>query len=416
MRHWTILLLLLLFGCEAEISEELQKERIPPQVNFSNHFSLQLADSLSIPLPKGIPNYLGLTDVLEEDKWYYYKFAPNKIAKVNLQEGTVDSIVLPKDFIDGNLLSICRIGKDSVLLTHDLPAALILVAEKKNASYLYLPKIDFETNNTTFTSLSNSLPADESNFLLDHSSLHYEADKKQVYLGLQPYDAYRNPGFEKSQRVAVFDLKKEEWKKTFASPEGMLKFRGKGSYSYMMSQKTVLVKGDTTFVNYTNDHCIYYYIGGEYAGKFPHISRQSKQLHLPLTPTEADDPEKIKYYTHAAPRYSSFHYHEKLRLYSRLYFDQQDPMDESGRYKARNLFRDVYVSFLDENFQHVGEFKFPNGSIPFRGAKALSDGFIVFDPRHPSNSQLDLKQVYKIKPIENLNQQEYAKISEASSL
>jgi len=157
------------------------------------------------------------------------------------------------------------------------------------------------------------------------------------------------------------------------------------------------------FVSYTNDHYVYYYQNGKYLGKFPHISSQSKKLFLPVDSEQMQDVEQLKKYVGAAPKYSGFHYHKDFKLYSRLYFDQQDPMYENGKYKPTNLYRDVYAIFLDENFNHVGEFKFANGSLELLGAKPLSDGFAIYSTSHndldSTNNFFKLKYIYKIKSI-----------------
>ncbi|MEM9920203.1 MAG: DUF4221 family protein [Bacteroidota bacterium] len=396
-----LFLLLFLTACQEDYSEALQQESIPPNVQFTNDFTLELTDSLSIPLPQGIPNYLGLTDVLSGDSLFYFKYASNKIAKVDIVNARVDSIILPPKIVTGNILSICVIGKDSILLTQDMPQSLILVKERKSAKIIYLPKINFTNDNEIFSKHTAALNDREGNFLLDYSSLAYDAKNKLVYLGLQAYDAYSFNGFENSERMATFDLATKEWKDIYAAPEGMLKLRADKTYGYLMSQKKMLLKGDTVFANYTNDHHIYYYQKGQPLGKFPHVSSQSKKLFLPMDAEAAEDVETLKKYTHAAPSYSSFYYHEKLKLYSRLYFDQQEPFDASGKYKPRNLWRDVYVTFLNEQFEHVGEFKFPNGSVPFNGAKPLADGFLLFDVRQKTADQLGLKYVYTIKPVDH---------------
>jgi hypothetical protein len=400
MKKFLLILFILILGCKEEYSEKLVELQKPPaySIQSSKQFTLQPEDTLNISLPEGIPNYLGLTNAIHQDSLYYFAYKKHKIAKVNLVTEILDTINIPEKLVSGNLRSVCRLASDTLLLAQDYPAKLFLITGTK-ITQITLPKIDFNTSNEAFNRKSKSLLEDEVNFLVDFKNLVYEADKKLLHIGLQPVDAFYAEGFENSERIAVFSLEDREWKYSYAPPEGMLRYRGNKTYGYEMSQKYIFLKRDTVFVNYWNDHYIYYYRNGEYLGKFPHSGKQAKDLFLPFDLEAMNDAENLKMFKYAAPKYSGFFYHDKLKLYSRLYFDQQDPIDESGKYKPGDLLRDVYAIFLDENFEYVGEYKFPIGTIAFTGVEPLSDGFLIFDINATDQSKYGLKFRYKIVPV-----------------
>lgn len=395
----------IVMACNKNYQENSLDELITPpnEVAFSNIYTLELADSLNIPLPKDIPTYPGLSDFMANDSTYYFSYENHKVAKVNTEHATIDSIVIPESSISGTIISVHSIDTDSLLLIQNKPASLILVNEDKKIEFFKLPKINFKTSNKRFNSISQSLTKDQTNFLLDYNNLYYDAKNQLVHIGIQPYDAFLVKGFENNARIGAFSLKDKGWKYTYAPPEGMMKYRGDKTYSYLMSKKNMLLKNDTMFVSYINDHNIYYYRNGNYLGKFFHVSSKSKKLFLPVDLEYAKDMEKMKKYTHAAPKYGAFYYHKKVKLYSRLYFDQQEPLDDQGKYRPMNLFRDVYAIFLDENFNHVGEYKFPKGSVEFVGAKPLTDGYLIYSTVHNDVDSLDiafkLKYIYKIEPL-----------------
>jgi len=403
MKNLCILYLCLLsIGCTEQINADLIKERLPPsEINFTNEFSLQLKDSLQIPLPNEIPPYFEFADFLSGDSLYYFSYSKNNIAKVNLLDKTISPISIPENLITKKIKSIYPINEDSILVTQEQPSMLFLITKDSTNSF-QLPKINFRTSNEDFYSMSRSLSVGQANFILDYRNLFYDSKTKNVHIGLQPYDAYDQPGFEDSGRIAIFNLRLKKWELVYAPPEGMMKFRGDKTYSFQMSSKKMLLKNDTVFVSYTNDHNVYYYTDGKYLGKFPHISNNSKKLFLPLDKKRLEDPEEIKQYAGAAPKYSGFHYHESVKLYSRIYFDQQEPLNENGTYKPAHLFRNVYAIFLDQEFNHVGEFKFPFGGLEFLGAKPLSDGYAVFSTTYNDRDTMDstfkLKYIYKIIP------------------
>ena len=398
MKRGLVIFLMLLVGCKKEYSEALVELQKPPPIERVNKFTLQLEDTLQISLPKTIPNNLSLINTIFQDSIYYYKYGKNNFAKVNLVTATVDSVIIPSQLVTGNLRAICQIAPDTIVVSQDIPAKLFLVT-KKELTEINLPKLNFTTTNKTFESLSQSIPEEEANYLLDFKNLHYQKDKKLLHIGIQPIDAFFAEGFENSHRIGVFDLQSKKWVATYAAPEGILKNRGNKTFGYGMSQKYMLLKNDTVFVNYRLDHFIYYYKNGTYLGKFLHTSRVSKDIYLPFEVAEMDDPEFLKQYKYATPKYGGFYYHKKLKLYSRLYFDEQDPIDENGRYKPGDLLRDIYAVFLNEKFEPVGEYKFPNGSIAYIGVAPQPDGYLVFDINATDQTKYGLKYRYKIVPV-----------------
>ena len=398
MKRGLFIFLTLLVGCKKEYNETLIELQKPPVIERVNKFTLQLQDTLQISLPATIPNNLSLIYEIHQDSIYYYTYGKHKFAKVNLAKSTVDSIVIPSHLVTGNLRAICQIAPDTVVVTQDFPAKLFLIA-KKEVTEISLPKLTFTTTNKSFKSLSETLPEEEANFLIDFKNLHYQKDKRLLHIGIQPIDAFLVEGFENSERIGVFDLQSKKWVETYAAPEGILKNRGNKTFGYRMSQKYMLLKNDTVFVNYRNDHFIYFYKNGNYLGKFPHTSSVSKEMYLPFEIAEMDDPEFLKQYKYATPKYGGFYYHKKLKLYSRLYFDEQDPIDENGRYKPGDLLRDVYAVFLNEKFEAVGEYKFPNGSIAYIGVAPMADGYLVFDINATDQTKYGLKYRYKIVPV-----------------
>jgi len=403
---YLVVLCLLIISCKEQYSAQLIAASKPPHISRSgNSYTLKLTDSLTIPLPKGVPPYFEYSNFLYNDSLYYFSYANHKLGVVDIVNERVDSIILPKDLISGDILSINVINKDSILMIQDNTERLILIKNFKDFETILLPKIDFTNSDLDFQRLTSTLADDQANFLVDYRNLEYDPRQKLVHIGLQPLDAYISEGFEESERIAAYDLSTQKWDFFYAPPKGMMKHRGSKSFSYPMSQKNIFLKGDTMFVSYVNDHYVYYYQDGDYKGRIPAISTSAKDMFLPLATKDLEDVEDIKSYMGSAPKYGMFHFHSKLKLYSRIYFDQQEFIDANGRYKPMHLFRDVYAILLDEEFNHVGEFKFPYGSMEFLGAEPMSDGFALFATKHNDrdslNSTFKLKYIYKIDPIHN---------------
>ena len=338
---------------------------------------------------------------MENDSIYYFKYEANKIAKINLLSSKVDSLILPKEIITGSIHSINILNKDSIILVQDNPQSLILIKEGEASEISILPKISFTCKNDMFNRYSNTLANDEGNYILDYTHTYYDEVNQSIHIGIKPFMACDNKGFEKTERMGIFSMKSKKWEHIYAPPKGMLRYKGDKTFTYYLSQKRTFAKKDTLFISYFNDHYIYYYKNGIYLGKFPHSSQHAKKMFLPVNSSYTDDEENRKKYTYAAPKYGNFYYHKKVKLYSRLYFDQQEPLDSKGKYKHPELLRDIYVVFLDEQFRHVGEYKFPKGSITFNSCKPTSDGFLLFDMNYTANSKKEfgLKYKYKIVPV-----------------
>ena len=407
MRSFLILAFcVLLLGCDHEYSRQLLEASKPPaEVVFSQKYTLKAADTLSVPLPEGIPSYSAFSDCMESDSLYYFSYDKHKMARVHLLAGKIDSVLLPKQLVSGNITAMTVINSDSVLFVQDQPARLLLLKEGAEIELFDLPKINFNTSHEVFNRISKSLPSTQTNFSVDNTNMLYDAQNQLVHIGLQPLRAYDKAGFENSARIGAYSLKSKKWVHWYAPPEGMMKYRGDKTYFYALSQKHMAKKGDTVFVGYSNDHYVYYYRNGSYLGKFPHTSSASKQLFLPVDVSYSSNVEKMKEYMIAAPKYGAFNYHKTAKLYSRLYFDKQAPFDDQGKYNPHNLFRNVYAVFLDEDFNPVGEYLFPKGGVEYVGAKATSTGFVLFSTLHNNidtlNTVFKLQYVYNITPVTN---------------
>jgi len=380
---------LLALGCQEKISDELLAySKVPKGIAFAQHYTLQLTDSLDIPLHSDIPAYdPGMDYVVENDSLYYFIDEKNRIVKLNLFTSAMDVIDVPLPEGTGDLTAICHPAAEKFILLQEFPERII-IKEGNDVQYHNLPKIDFPSTNKTFNDLSKRFREDEANYITDYGNLHYDSENYQLHIGLEPLHAHEL-----------------QWDDIYAPPEGMLKHKGDQTYSYLLSVKNTLLKKDTMFVSYVNDHHVYYYRDGRYLGKFPHISTESKDMFLPVDLKYAGDIENMKTYEYSAPYYGTFYYHEKLKLYSRIYYDHQEALDSNGRYRPPYLLRNIYVVFLDDNFNHVGEYKFPHGSLQFEGAIPVSDGFLLystkFNNNDTSNLRFQLKYRYSIIPDPN---------------
>ncbi len=397
---------LFILGCGDKISEELLAfSKVPQGVTFSQRYTLVLSDSLDIALPKDVPAHgPGIDNVVENDSIYYFIDLKNRIIKVNLFTSTIDIVNVPLQEGTGDLMAICHPSAEKFILLRDFPEGFI-IKEGDKATHYTLPKISFPSTNKSFNKLSKTFKKDEANFTIDYGNLHFDSENNQLHIGLEPLNAYDSEGFENCGRIGIFNLSNLDWDGIYAPPEGMLKHKGDRTYPYLLSIKNTLFKNDTMFVSYVNDHHVYYYRQSQYLGKFPHISTKSKEMFLPVDLDYASDIENMKTYENAAPYYGIFYYHEKLKLYSRIYYDQQEPLDSNGKYHPPYLLRNIYVVFLDENFNHVGEFKFPFGSLQFESAIPVSDGFFLYSTKYNITDSLNqnfrLKYKYTITPDSN---------------
>ncbi|MFK7746947.1 MAG: hypothetical protein AB8B65_01020 [Kordia sp.] len=379
--------------------------KVPANVRFSQNYTLTFTDSLAIPRPQNVPSYdPGLAHIVENDSIYYFIDLQRNIIKVNLATSAVNLLQLPLQKGTGDVLSFCHPSREKFILIQDFPVRLLILGDTK-ITYHSLPNINFPSTNTAFNTLSKTLKKGAVNFIIDYGNLHYDSTKNQLHIGLQPLNAYDSEGFEDFGRIGIFDLSSLKWISTYALPEGMLKYKGRKTYSYLLSKKNMLFKNDTMFVSYVNDHFVYYYKEGKYLGKFPHISTSSKDMFLPVDLEDARDVEKMKAYEYAAPYYGAYNYHEKLKLYSRIYYDQQEALESSGKYRPPYLQRSIHAVFLDEHFNHVGEYTFPLGSLEFESLIAVSDGFLLYSTKYtntdPTQQYFQLKYKYTITPKDN---------------
>ena len=393
-------------GCRDKISDELLAfSKVPEGITFSQYYTLTLTDSLDISLPFDIPAHdPGIDYIVENDSIYYFIDLKNRIIKVNMYTSTINIINVPLQEGTGDITAICHPSPEKFILLQDFPERIIIMEGDKMIHHT-LPKINFQSTNKKFNKLSESFKKDESNYITDYSNLHYDSLNNQLHIGLEPLNASDSEGFENCGRIGIYDLSNLQWTGIYAPPEGMLKHKGELTFTYILSKKNTLFKKDTMFISYVNDHFVYYYRQGQYLGKFPHISTESNDMLLPVDLNYASDIEKMKTYEYSAPYYGIFYYHEKLKLYSRIYYDQQIPLDGNGRYRPPYLLRNIYVIFLDENFNHVGEYKFLPGSLQFECAIPVSDGFVLYSTKYNNrdtlNQKFRLKYKYTITPDSN---------------
>lgn len=315
----------------------------------------------------------------KKNKIYYYNFNKNKISKIKI-----------KDSIFGFLNAIVPINKDSIAILQSNPEKLIIFNIKADTRYEYpLGKINFKTTNFFFNKINLMINFNDVNFNIDFNTLKYDEVKKQFHVGLAPYDSHLLEGFEKTKRIGVYDIKLRRWVAKYASPKGVYGTRCAFTFgSNTLSNKEVLFKGDTVIVSYPVNHKIQVYLRSIFIKNVNFTSKYSKKIKHPLKLHDADNIEENRKLMHSTAYYGKVFYHKKLKIYSRVYFDEQKPFKKNGLYN-NSFNRKKYLIFLDANFNYVGEYRMPKN---YKQMLGTSDGFILTTKNKLSKYKLKIEQ------------------------
>ncbi len=310
------------------------------------------------------------------DSIVYFTYNYNKFAKLNTKNNKIHSIVLPKE-IDGTIISFDVVNKDSIFFGQNMPTKLYLFKPNtKNKIEIFpLKKIKFKTDNFFFNQRTNTALFKGENYNLDFNNLFYDKKLKNLIIGIDPFDAHILSGFENTNRLGIYSLLDKKWIKLYGKPKGIIALRRDFSFgNNFLSFKDILIKGDTSFIHYKINHKISCYINNRFYKEINFCSKKSKKIFKPLNQKDVYDIEKNKALFYATPFYKGIFYHKKNKIYTRFYLDQQEPFDDLGKYNT-NSNREIYIIFLDENFNYVGEQKLknftPKNIIPTK------DGFLI---------------------------------------
>ncbi|MBE7661150.1 hypothetical protein [Tenacibaculum finnmarkense] len=363
-----------------------KKENTPVLPANTNSNNVTIIDSSSIStnldLFKSNTTYFHQDSLLyfaKKNKIYYYNFNKNKISNIKI-----------KDSIYGFLNAIVPINKDSIAILQSNPEKLIIFNIKADTRYEYpLGKINFKTTNFFFNKINLMINFNDVNFNIDFNTLKYDEVKKQFHVGLTPYDSHLLEGFEKTKRIGVYDVKLRRWVAKYASPKGVYGTRGAFTFgSNTLSNKEVLFKGDTVIVSYPVNHKIQVYLRSIFIKNVNFTSKYSKKIKHPLKLHDADNIEENRKLMHSTAYYGKVFYHKKLKIYSRVYFDEQKPFKKNGLYN-NSFNRKKYLIFLDANFNYVGEYRMPKN---YKQMLGTSDGFILTTKNKLSKYKLKIEQ------------------------
>lgn len=390
LRFFVFFFVLIIFSCcNKELHSDFFKSIVPvlPKEAQSN-YTFKLLDSLKLVNTDTICFRPSIKSFYKDSLLYY--LCDNKIIKYNVKKEEISEVNLPLKF-NGFVVAIDVIGLDSLYVLQSMPTKLFFIdINAGKYKVTELPKINFETDNNFFNARAAVLDYSSVNYNLDFNNLKFDKFGNQMHIGVTPYDADVLDGFEKTNRIGVYDIKLNRWVKIYASPKGVYSFRGSFTFGKnTLSSKNILFKGDSTFVAYPVNHTIQLYIKKQFFKNINFTSKHSKSIQMPLELEEANKIETNKKLLSSTAYYKGVFYHEKVAVYSRIYFNEQESFNNKGLYNGTSK-RDRYVVFKDKNFNYVGEFKLPN---TYNFVLNTADGFYIFKDNY--KTKLEYKIIKK---------------------
>ena len=396
-----ILILLSFASCsQTDKNKEFINSESPSKVNYENKYTLELEEQIKAPLYDDISSR-SYYYKLYKDSLFYFAYK-NKLAILNLNTQKIRKIAIPEYLLKNDIYGIEVINQDSLFISEIYPPSISLITLTNDTVVLkkhFLKKINLETDNESYNNDVALTEEAEANFNLDDNGLAYNKVTKQLHIGFEAYDYVNFAGFENTHQIGVYDWKNNEWVDSYAPPQGLRKNKGKNSYgSSPLSRKKFLLKGDSTIVYSELNHGITLYKEGNFIGNIPFVSALSEKIKSPLSFNESNEIERVLELMHTSPKYSKTFYHEKVKLYSRIYLAQQNTINALGQKNVTDD-RQAYIVFQDENFNYVGEYKLDDKTFESR-IVGTSDGFLMFankyDETDLTDSYFPLRYKYKI--------------------
>jgi len=370
----------------------------PKDISREQKYSIELKDTVFAPLYDDISSSSIFTYKMFQDSLYYFVYNNNKLAVLNIKTDSIKKIPIPDYILQGGIKAIEPISRDSIFFTYTYPDAVFLVTTKDS---IHVEKKELKGVN--IGNKDHLEYGDDTNFNLDFNNLVYDGNKKTLHIGIEAIDSDTSQDFVEESRIGVFDWDLGKWLYTYCKPKGYYSTRSKNSFGKGgVSVKNFIIKNDTIFVSHPVNHYVEYYnTEGIFLGEKPFTSSHSKKILPPLSPKEFNEIEPTRDYISSTPQYSYIYYHETFGIFSRIYIDEQPAINEDG-YRNEYDDRNAHVVFMDKNFNHVGEFRFPKKSFSYHMVPT-TDGFLLrankYDITDPNDEFFPLRYEYKIFEI-----------------
>jgi len=374
---------LIIFACSPKNKEQIASLIPPSDCNRFNEFTLDFRDSLAIEVPKqSFPAYEN-NQVVGDKYLVCHKRNSYKIEIFDIIDKThLQTITLDPNLV-GNIGSFYVHNLDSIFFAKE-PFEVLLI--DRNGQIIQKWQLDNAPINWSLTGKenTNNIPLYYFPNIIQ-SILSYDNINHRLFVNLTNIDIWYFGNRQDFKLHGVFDLVDNNWNLLYGHLPNIYASKGAQEimYPFHLSQPFCLIKGDTSIISFPLDHYLYVYNNktGKLLSSHCANGSDNQAIGVPLK-YDVDMQEQVNF-TITSPHYGKLNYHQKIKLYSRIYSYGEILRNNDGTIKKTSDKR-LAVIFLDENFKIVGEYLFDKdaayerlGGTAKNDAIALSDGFLA---------------------------------------
>jgi len=394
-RRWLgVTVIIMVIGCATNPGGDCLEQGLSRST-----YTVILADTLGLTIPSyGLNNYKQ-RHLLQDSLLYLYdNRLPGKVDVFNIRsESFSHRIELSTLGFASDLGNMFVKNKDSLFFLGDHSKKLYLFSgagkylRSWGLSGLSFTTADgFTTNDFIFPTM-----------LFDVGP--FIGNDLQLYLTLAPVGIEDNNEVARvSELQAIYDLKKEKYLFAYAPYEGFMREKGNMFYPYDVSFPYRLVLPDQILISYPLDHVVYHYDKktGKLLKRTCFAVKEALAFPSGLSQEQIDDRELSWNLRVTTPFYGPVFYHRALKLYSRIYYHEQELFDNEG-YVNSGADRIATLILMNQQGKKVNETTFRNGLLGVHKVIALPDGWLAASNSHywKEENELVYKYLFSIEGL-----------------
>jgi hypothetical protein len=395
-----VAIIILLNACNGP-NKNLLKSLKSPKVERKNQYEVFLSKTLNIPIPTDKYSKYNDFAIFNDSLFYGVNISRSLTIDVYdiVKEKFCYDIKVPEYLIRTKRIENLYVqSPDSIFFLESHPPSIYLINSKGEL----LKRFDaqkgldeFENNKEVPNPLSFVT-------LFIYNNPVFVSSDNELFTIAHPVGAEIMTGYEEVNRIGIYDISNDKWKKFMVKPEGILKEKGKLFYTYDLSLPYFLVVDSLIYISYPIDHDIYTYDikTGKLLSKTPGNSNSNETLSAPLSASKIEDTQQSWNFRVQTPFYGPLFYNKKMKMFTRFYHFKQALKMQNGKINNGSKRKGSIIIF-DNNLNIVGETFFKNGTLGVLKNIPMSDGFLMGINSFVQNNDnyLIYKYKYELKRI-----------------